>query len=64
MSQNDVKFTSPSGELLIHREIDGMRHLLIVPNTSDGGNHDHAVLRPNGNLVYLRENGVVKANDR
>lgn len=64
MSKSDIRFTSPSGELLIHREKGGMRHLLIVRDSSDGGSHDHAVIRPNGNLAYLRENRVVKANDR
>ena len=60
-----VRFESVrGGEKLIHRESGGNRHLFIVPSGQSGANHDHAVIRPNGNLAFLRENGIVKANDR
>lgn len=57
-----IRFESPSGEVLIHKERpNGIKELLIKGCNKDG----HAVMYENGNLIYLREpDGRVIADDK
>ena len=65
MSKRVVFHNPISGETLVHRDQpDGTHDLFYGIEGDDGGNHNHAAFDLNGNVEYLRENGIVKANKK